>query len=229
MSMFQVRKRKRYGYYNTPKARVDYSAEMTEKSRRARAGWMRTAVQRAALGELKKIDTVLLNTNVSTTASITLINGCARGDDSDDRIGREIQMKSVQVRGDFYPNGTNAGDLVFWAVVYDRQTNAAAPVWTDVYTSDGIYPQLRNLDNRKRFKVLGSGYIQLPKAGAEYPYTPFEFYRKLNHPVEFNSENNGNVGDITTGSLFWFVRATTVAGDNDYTLQAYSRVRYSDV
>lgn len=214
------------------------STKMTTVSRsqalNARRNWMVPQVERGysgawgTTGELKAIDTSLLTTDVSTTEIITCINACSQGTDIGTRIGREIKMKSVQVKGAFYPNGANAGDLAFWAIVYDRQTNAAAPAWTDVYTDDGIYPEFRNLNNRKRFKVLGSGYIPLPKAGADVVRTPFEFYRKLNHPVEFNAVNGGAVADIQTGGLFWMLRGATAAGADDYAFQASARVRYSD-
>lgn len=227
--MYQVQKRKRRGYYNQPKARVDYSAALTERSRRARAGWMQVAIQRAALGELKMIDTDLTNAGVSTTATITCLNACQVGTDITNRIGREILMTSVQLRGFFNPSGANTGDIVFWAIVYDRQSNAAAPVWTDVYMTDSIFPETRNLNNRKRFKVLGSGYITVPSATSiDAKYIPFEFYRKLKHPVEYNATNGGTVADIVTGGLFWMVRGITVLGANDVNCSIGGRVRFSD-
>lgn len=137
-------------------------------------------------------------------------------------------MRSVQIRGYLYPNGAAVGQVVFWSVVYDRQTNAAAPTWADVYTSDDIEPNLRNLNNRKRFKILGSGYIPMPKAGADVARVPIEFYRKLKHPVEYNSTNGGTVADITTGGLFFMIRADVALGADDESIAAWSRVRFAD-
>lgn len=198
-------------------ASMDYSA----KARRR-------AIQNVRYGELKVLDTVLDTTDVSTTSIITCIDTCQVGSDVDDRVGREILLKSVQVRGVLFANGANPGGTVFWAIVYDRQTNAAAPVWTDVYTTNSYYPALRNLDNRKRFKIIGSGYIAVPKAGADIPSVPFEFYRKLRHSVEYNSTNGGTVADIQTGGLFFMIRANAALGADDYTLVATSRVRFTD-
>jgi len=179
-------------------------------------------------GELKAIDVDLANAGVSTTEAITCINPCSQGSDIGQRVGREIQMKSVQIRGFLQPGGANPGDLVFWSIVYDRQTNAAAPAWADVYTADALVPQLRNLNNRKRFKILGSGYISTPAVGADYITVPFEFYRKLKHPVEFNATNGGTVADITTGGLFWMIRGQSAQGADDVTFAGSSRVRFAD-
>lgn len=179
-------------------------------------------------GELKSIDVDLSSTDVSTTEQVVCLNPCTQGSDIGNRVGREILMRSVQIRGVFNTMAASVGDVAFWALVYDRQTNAAAPAWTDVYTTDDWYPNLRNLNNRKRFKILGSGYISLPKVGADNPYVPFEFYRKLKHPVEFNATNGGTVADITTGGLFWLVRATVVAAGDDSQFRGSSRVRFAD-
>lgn len=198
-------------------ASMDYSA----KSRRKTFARSR--------GEMKVIDTNLSSADISSTAIITCINACARGDDINDRIGRECTMKSVQIRGYFQALGACPGDIVFWSVVYDRQSNGAAPGWTDVYTTAAEQPNLRNLDNRKRFKVLGSGYLVVNAATSlDGLQTPIEFYRKLNHPIEFNSLNNGDVGDISTGGLFWMVRAGQAQGANDTGFYGSVRVRYTD-
>jgi len=179
-------------------------------------------------GELKAIDTALSSTAINTTEIITCINPCAQGSDIGQRVGREIIMKSVQLSGVFYPGGASVGDVITWSLVYDRQTNAAAPVWTDVYTQDSTNPLFRNLNNRKRFKVLGSGMLAVPKVDADVINTPFNFYRKLKHPVEFNATNGGTVADITTGGLFFMIRGRAAPGADDYDCSLYARVRFSD-
>lgn len=138
-------------------------------------------------------------------------------------------MVSVQVRGYYKPNGTNAGDVVFWSLVYDRQTNGVVPAWTDVYTLDSISHQIRNLDNRKRFTILGSGYIPIPKAGADIPIIPFEYFKRIEFMTEYNATNGGTVADITTGGLFWMHRGGSAAGDNDVTADLAARLKYTDV
>lgn len=205
------------------------STAMAERNRRARQGWMRMqSAGWGSKGELKSIDTDLSSADVSTTEIITCINACSQGSDIGNRVGREILMTSVQVSGTMKTNGASTGDIIWWAIVYDRQVNAAAPVWTDIYTTDASVPNLRNLNNRKRFKVLGSGMIALTKVGSDNPYGVFQFYRKLKHPTEFNATNGGTVADITTGGLFWLIRGSTAQGADDATFSGSARVRFSD-
>jgi len=181
-----------------------------------------------ALGELKAVDTTM-SEDVSTSEIVRVMNACSQGTDIGTRVGRQITMKSVQIRGHIKANNANPGDLVFWAVVYDRQSNGAYPNMSDVYTTDSLVPNFRNLNNRKRFKVLGSGYIKIPTATSlEGNIVPFEFYRKLNHPTEYNATNGGTIADITTGSLLFMQRGYHVAGADDSSIVVYSRVRFSD-
>lgn len=201
-------------------SRIAASRDMSRRSRQVEM-W-------GARGELKAIDTSLTG-YASTTERIVCVNACTQGSDIGNRVGRETLMRSVQVRGHFQPGSAADPNVVFWAVVYDNQTNAAAPVWTDVFTADGTYPQLRNLDNRKRFKVLGSGYLSLVGGtSVEEKYIPFEFYRKLKLPVTYNSTNGGTVADIATGGLFFMVRGTGADGTSCSGLSASARVRFAD-
>lgn len=181
----------------------------------------------ASTGEVKWIDTVLTTTDISTTEIISALNLIPNGSDVSERVGREAVMISVQVTGHFFTNGASAGDDVFWAVVYDRQTNGALPTWQDVYTTDAVVPNIRTHYNRKRFKVLGSGYIVVPKVGADIRHVPFNFYRKLKHPVEYSSAA-AIIDNVRSGSLIWMVRGTGAAGADDTSFSGSARVRFTD-
>lgn len=204
-------------------ASMDYSAQSRRRYQAAARAW--------GVGtELKAIDTDLSWDNVSTTDRLECINLCTAGADIGNRVGREITMRSVQLRGYIVGNGAAPAGLVFWAIVYDRQSNGAAPSWEDIYTADTLEPQFRNLDNRKRFKVLGSSYVQVPSTSSlETKQVPIEFYRKMRHPVEYNSTNGGTIADIQTGALWFMIRASEAVGDNDYSIEAWTRVRFTDM
>lgn len=181
-----------------------------------------------ALSEMKST-TVGISTDASSTETITLLNGLTMGTAAiDNRIGRSIMMKSIEVFLRFTPKGANTGDHVLLSVVYDRQTNAATPAWTDVYNADDDKGFMRNVYSKRRFKVLHKALIPTPKAGADFPYVPHEFYRKLRHPVEYNSGNAGTVADITTGGLFLMYRAVAAAGADAVTVAGHCRTRYLD-
>lgn len=187
-------------------------------------------------GEFKSIDENVAGINIDTTGALTLLNGCARGSDIDEREGREIMMKSIQMRGLINCNANAVNDQ--WArilIVYDRQTNGTVPTPADILNPASI-PGMRNLENRKRFKILMDKTYTLNTnyTGAATVYDAtnnhhfIEYYRKLEHPVTFNSGSAGTVADISTGSLYMLTLGSVVAGTAACAISMCSRVRFQD-
>jgi len=183
-------------------------------------------------GEFKSVD-VTNSVDCNTGTAVLLLNGIARGDEIFERNGREVIMKSIQVA--LRAAGTAAtgiGQSCRVLFVYDRQTNAAALTAAQVLTAaDTLAP--RNLENRRRFKILYDRLFDLPSritatvSGPEKVHD--KFYRRLRHPITFNSGDAGTVADITTGSLYAVVIGDVVAGDTDASVTLYSRIRYQDL
>ena len=140
------------------------------------------AAPRALLssGELKAVDTSV-NMSADTTGAAILVTGIARGDDINQRTGREVTLRSIEARFvDRVTSGTGIDQQHRILIVYDRQSNAAAPTVTDVLGSPNVlYP--RNLENRRRFKVLFDRYVQLNGTGEPGSEQVFKFYRRLRH------------------------------------------------
>lgn len=223
LALRRRRYQQRYG-----ESALEMSTKMAEKNRRARRGWMAVSRQLATIGELKWKDTDVSDTTIDTTEVFTLLNGMTKGTDVGNRVGRQITMRSVQFRGYFTAEDGDKGYSVFWAILYDKQPNAAAPVWTDVYTTDAVYPLLRNLDNRKRFKILTSGWAVIPKTGADWEQVPVDVYKKINLKTEYDSSDAGTVADITYGSLHFIMRGQANAATAP-ALYGSVRLRYSDM
>jgi len=171
------------------------------------------------------------------TFVLQLINGCALGSDSTTRIGRQIQMKSLQFRfavgvaqatGGTYPAGAIAGHVRV-LVVYDQQANGAAPAGTDILVNATTYGPTSpmNLNNRERFKVLSDKIVLLDPQGPGSQMV--KVYKKLYLPVIFNAGNAGTIGDIQTGSIYVYL-STSVQATGAGTLGAawYSRIRFTD-
>ena len=161
-------------------------------------------------GELKTTDIASATYACTTTGSVTLINGVATGTDFTDRIGRKTQMKSVNLIGVVQPeDGDVANNLARVMLVYDCQSNGAAPVITDILVTASGVSQL-NLNNRDRFQVLfdshnamagqNSGTATLTYSGAP-SIALVKKYVKLNHEVLFAGTTNG-IASIQTGGLF---------------------------
>jgi len=190
-----------------------------------------------ARGELKAVDLWSGSAVVGdhTAPTVQLINGVARGDDINERIGRQITMRSVQVSAVLVPNVTQASQVpscVRMMIVYDRQANAAAPTLASVLVMHNVTSAIvgiRNLEFRERFQVIKDDIISLPgSSSTAYQDGPriWKVYLPVNLVTTFNSGDAGDIADIATGSLYLFMFSNVSAG------QPYcawtSRVRYAD-
>ncbi|AUM61657.1 capsid [uncultured virus] len=185
------------------------------------------------MGELKAVDTALAATAIDAASGVQLINGIGRGDDINQRNGREIVMKSIEVKFTLQVTpGTGTAQVHRVVLVYDRQTNGTALTWADVYGAGPTILSVRNLENRKRFKVLMDRTFNMGAAVVQtvggHNFITDSFYRKMNHPVTFNAGNAGTVADITTGSLYLMFIGSNAAGATAGSIVAQARVRYED-
>lgn len=187
-------------------------------------------------GEYKSIDQTVGNATLDTTGSVTLLNGCARGTDINEREGREIDLRSVQLRMNISARSEAIVDqTVRVLLVYDRQTNGAAPGLTDIIRG-GTVCGMRNLENRKRFKILMDYTVRLNAnyTGGASLHTAAnngvfkDYYQRFNLPTTFNSGNAGTVADMATGSLYMVRVGEIAAGTAAAEVDFCSRVRYTD-
>lgn len=196
-------------------------------------GFFGTSTKRGRM-ELKTIDSGQVVTNpLLTTGTVVLLDGVATGTDFTNRIGRKVNLASVYLRGDISYTATTAdgGVAVRVMIVYDTQTNGAAPVVTDILTASTVTAP-NNLNNRDRFKTLMDKVFQLPGAhfvaaaltvGSPQSKT-VKKYKRLNHEVIFGG-TAATVGSIQTGGLFLVMIADTVGASF---MVWDSRVRFED-
>lgn len=184
--------------------------------------------------ELKIIDTEDVATGFLSAGAVTLLNGVAQGTDYTNRIGRKILLKSLLFRMSILPSsGASAttGDVVRVLIVYDCQTNAAAPAVTDIITA-ASYNNPMNLNNRDRFKIIADKFISMGAstyaAGALTDGSPtakqFKIYKKFNMEEIFGN-TGATVGSISTGGIF----VLTISLGNQLTNYDFSsRIRFTD-
>lgn len=172
-------------------------------------------LRRGSRPELKFVDTVVNNTAVAATWTVTLCNGVATGTDITNRIGRKVQLKSLLFRSDWYnATGNNVsvaqGATGRCVIIYDAQPNgAAAPVGTDIFTTQTIQAPM-NLNNRDRFKVLkdftytinafSTGATGILATG-DAKNTFRKVYKNLNHEQIFSGTTAAQT-DISTGAIY---------------------------
>lgn len=180
-------------------------------------------------GEFKAVDVTTATTSVGTTPVFFLLNGMTSGSGLDQHIGREVTLKSLEIKYVVGPEaGVTVDQMVRVLLVYDRQTNGAAPAVTDVLTSQSSVSP-RNLENRHRFKILYDRTLPINTPVEPISKKYRKFYRRLAHPVTFNAGVAGTVADITTGSLYLVAFGTRPIGANTAAyIEFFSRIRYQD-
>lgn len=191
--------------------------------------------------ELKWVDYTPVTTTASTTNNIYTINFVANGSDAYNRIGRKINVKSIQIKARFVPSGNAAiNDMVRLMVVYDRQGYQGAITFADIVkstdsaglTSSTVYDH-KNPDNESRFKILMDQTYSFPQNGASIDSsvltdyqkgTMIDKYIKCNTMTDFQS--GSNIPD--TGAIYFVVMGQQVVALAPTSVQWTSRVRFTD-
>lgn len=166
--------------------------------------------------ELKYKDTFLNNVSITSTATLTLLNGLTLGDDVSNRTGDEISPTSIQCRmlvsqtDTTIQSDTTLRHIVFW----DSQPNGSAPSAGDVIdlatiTLALLAPYKRQY--QKRFKILYDQIVVMKPHMAEpgsttqilSPNAYRHFKKSLSRVVKYrNAQNTGTITDIGSNSLY---------------------------
>lgn len=153
------------------------------------------------------------------------------------RIGKEINIVKLKIRGNFVRTGLEAGassvpaTVIRFGVYQDMQTNSTQADGNLVMTPTATVGQapftFQNIDNFGRFKVLKDKtcVIQDPNmAGSDTLHDingrtyPFKMTIKFNKPIQvrFNQTNGGTVADIIDNSLHFFANSNASGIDLNY-------------
>lgn len=190
----------------------------------ARARFFNDSLSRVEYKTVEEQEGHSLNTN----GWRILMNGIARGDDSNQRTGREVVMLSVLHSYSLSVASSTGTDCrVRVLIVYDRQCNSLAPDITDILSSQTVQ-SARNLVNVRRFSIIYDVVHVLNSYNEPYGQNYRKFYRHLRHPVTFNSGSTGTITDIISGSLYFFAFSTVSGVENLPVISYHFRVRYVD-
>lgn len=151
--------------------------------------------------ERKSVDTENVSlTSALTTWQIFLLNGMTQGTSATQHIGRRATMTSVLARFKAF-----VGDYCRVCIIYDKETNGAAPAATDIFASNQATSPL-NLNNSDRFIVIADETPMLKQgqvATAATSMAVVEMYRKMALPILFNAGSAGTVADINSGAIYF--------------------------
>ena len=171
--------------------------------------------------EYKFVDSELALTP-STTPSLTLLNGIARGDTVSEREGRMTRIKSVQLRFTSSVNASATASVLRLILFIDKGPEGSAPTATDVVS--GING-LRNLDERKNIVILKDWYYHLVPGQSNHR-KEIHYYKKLDMKTLFNGNNTGAVTDVEANSLYFYAQSSE--STNTPSISGHARVRYID-
>lgn len=155
--------------------------------------------------EMKFYDSTLTLTMSSTAVctvtagtNITggLVENIAQGTTQSTRIGRKINVKSIQIKGVTAPSvlNTTTQNVCVIYLIWDKQCNGAYPAVTDIFDSASSFPVARiNMANSERFVILKKFYLnptlagQGTTAGTNYLYNSksIDYFRRCDIPIEY--------------------------------------------
>jgi len=166
-------------------------------------------------------------TGAAGAGASQLLNGLVPDSTATGRIGRRVIMKSLYIRVlATLATTSTQGAPIRMLVVYDKQSNGAAPAVTDVMTTNSFI-SVNNISNRDRFVTLCDQV--LPNIGTGGNFTEnLVVYKKINLPVQYNAGTAGTIADITSGSIYiTFAQGGTILTVGP-SITYYARVRYTD-
>jgi hypothetical protein len=179
--------------------------------------------------ELKYFDISSTNYEMDTTGSVTLLNPIAEGNDSNNRNGRQVLIKGVQICGNAFATiTTGLQQLGRVILIWDNATNGVLPVITDVLNnaaSDAHY----NLNNRNRFTILWDHQFQLDVSNATYSRGErFSCDVMLNAIQNYNN-TGGTIANIQSGALVMLTIGLNAAGATAGSSNIATRVLFQEV
>lgn len=202
--------------------------------------------------ELKCMDTREVTLVIDNTNQNIILNDVLQGAAFYNRIGNEIEMKSLHLTGHIGLSGTAptpTWDYMRILVIYDRQPNGAFPTTADVLTSydqNGTTSSTAydhtNPTNHDRFKILADIRLEVPwnnsslAVAGQIPETIIDYNGEYNInrfinlrglPAKFKA-SAGNIGDLASGSLFLKVLGTQATAAAPFQFLGTARLRYID-
>lgn len=177
--------------------------------------------------ECHYLDSYLQNYDVTTTCYSLFLNGIATGSTINTRIANRIKMLYL----DFNLVTTTSAAYGNYRciIVYDRQSNGAAPTVADIYYGSGanpdtfIYPAPYNVTTKHRYRILYDKHVQQWKNNANPlsgPYNQFMQKRiKLNLPVDYTGSST-SIASIGKGALYALLICDNVVNPSNTYVQA---------
>jgi len=185
--------------------------------------------------ELKYVDIASAPYAADTTGTVTALNLLAIGDDNTSRDGRQVCIKSVQVRGSVVPIDTSTQPtMVRLLLVWDNAVNGGAIATVANILSAATSNSFPLVDNANRFTILsdqqfvvGGFQTTATQAYAGSPMIlPVNIYKKMNNVTQYIG-TTATIGAIQNGGLLMVTIGDQAAAAGAAFVLA-TRVRFTD-
>jgi len=191
--------------------------------------------KKGSLKELKYVDLASATYVADTTGTVTALNLIAVGDDNTNRDGRQVCIKSVQIRGFVSPTDTGtAFSRARVLLVWDNAVNSGSIATVAQILSAASANSFPLIDNANRFTILADRSYAMgavdTTASMSYSGSPnvhdVDIYKKINQITQF-SGTTAAIGSIQNGGLLMVTIGSAGAGAGaNFSLA--TRVRFTD-
>jgi len=178
-------------------------------------------------------DFSFVTTEANTTGYIAHLGVISQGSSTNQRIGKRITYKSVQVRGHVVVGSATKTADTTMCIVYDRDPGAAVPTIAEIFNSASPNSFL-NDNNSDRFRILRRldmnlcGNSTTPATGREI-FQLEEFIDLKGLKAEYKTSSTGGVmGDLTMGALYVVLLSDMPGGTTAPVYGFGARIRFAD-
>ncbi len=161
--------------------------------------------------------------SIPSAMTITLLNGLAKGDDLDNRDGRQVRFKSCWVKICFAMAASATNTFIRLMLIIDKQPNATTILPADILVAQTVESQ-KQLASRKRLVILVDRVIVLQAANRTSQFV--NIYKQIDMKTIYDASSNGDIEDITTNALYLILISNEAV--NQPTAGRYIRTRFVD-
>lgn len=229
----------RQGQGTAARTRAAYKA--SKAGRASRVSGLRSAGPGLVYGRSQSLESGYVDVAVasramsSTTATCVLLNTIAQGSSDQQRVGKRVALKSLQIRGTVEGNSGCLAAHGALLIIYDKRPTGTLPGVTDILESMSS-DAFMEASNSSRFEVVRRLDFDVqgkPTAGASTSDDAYhvvnEYVNLRSRPTVYKEAGTGAIADHAEGSLIAvFVGNTSHATDLDVLSNIGFRLRFID-
>jgi len=187
-----------------------------------RAAGTHSSQNRREAGEVGFVDVAFATYACTVSAgTVTMLNVVPVGAGIQQRVGKKIMLKSIQLRGELVNKTSATTNDVAYCIVYDKKPGAAAPAITDIFNTDSVH-SFNNTENSDRFRILRRVDATLVGGDttgrvANTILQVDEYISLKGYTTTYKSNSStgtGAVGDVSEGALWLVTLGNNVAAGN---------------